>query len=569
MRSSGTTKNKMLGVGNGGSQNEGMIVKNFQSRERKKSKYLSPPYTNLSFRRKNMLVSKDPSETEDPVASKVTCDGLDMNDTAGLDSQSLLESDAMKTKKWSGRLINSFNVQEIANASSAKLLAELHYAALDCLYPSEDGYFMSIKRFFSMFRSSVFCDGSIAVLATEDGSQGMNAQAIRHLPAAGNSEQKKSKMKTMETLTSSMDNELTGDLSNGFFPSHKSKYNRKMITRKEEKSSVGMTSVLTGTLFDVATSSLYPDNFLGKSPLMPDLNRTTDLAGSVIEVTEINWEDNKDSSFDPHNVNRISARHCSFVNDPLEMCFFSLENKVRKKNTKGNAKSGHPQPMHTGGMLDLNTNGAEFGSFGLGMNFHCPIPRKTRRRRKRTDPNQVEVHGEARGTALLMAFAPVSAMPSKEAMITTFCEYGPLKESETLVMVDSGSARVVFERSSDAGEAFWSLGKSRPFGSALINYRLHNHSGASRTLKLDSNLHVPLVVQRPKVLVVPVKPPTLNHQVGDQTPSLFLIRQNLEMMASMLEKSGDDMSSVTRAKLETEIQQLLKKVRTMDAGSSS
>ena len=136
-------------------------------------------------------------------------------------------------------------------------------------------------------------------------------------------------------------------------------------------------------------------------------------------------------------------------------------------------------------------------------------------------------------------------------------------------MNDSGSAQVVFVNGSDAGEAFRSLEKSSPFGLALVNYRLYHLSAPPPMASPAGNgLQKPANFQSMGGFKIAAKPSGLKPHNGE-TPDLVMMRKNLEMMTSMLEKAGDSLSPETRAKLEGEVKGLLKKVSSMVGSSSS
>ncbi|XP_074285999.1 uncharacterized protein LOC141611375 [Silene latifolia] len=121
-------------------------------RERKRSKYLSPPYVNLS----NVSKSTKGFHREH---SAVPGDGEGSNMQKSSPSVSRSGS-KRKRKNGSKKSFPSFdNLQQI-KASSGELLSELHSAALDCLHSCENDHFDAIFIFFNVFRSSVFHDES-------------------------------------------------------------------------------------------------------------------------------------------------------------------------------------------------------------------------------------------------------------------------------------------------------------------------------------------------------------------------------------------------------------------------
>ncbi|XP_043724440.1 serine/threonine-protein kinase ATM-like [Telopea speciosissima] len=186
------------------------------------------------------------------------------------------------------------------------------------------------------------------------------------------------------------------------------------------------------------------------------------------------------------------------------------------------------------------------------------------------DLNKEETKDESSAAALLLTFAPGFSLPSKDDMITIFGRFGSLNEKETEVLRDSNCARVAFMRSSDAEEAFNSSQKVSPFGHAVVNYRLHYSSAISGAVELDGSSHL-----QPTPLLIEGNEPSVNPSTSrlmpaaGEAPPLVFIKQNLEMMTSMLEKSGDKLSPKVKANLEGEIKCLLNKLSTMDESFSS
>ncbi|XP_010243056.1 PREDICTED: uncharacterized protein LOC104587226 [Nelumbo nucifera] len=234
---------------------------------------------------------------------------------------------------------------------------------------------------------------------------------------------------------------------------------------------------------------------------------------------------------------RKSSEFNSQVTDPPP-----TEHKAkRKKITKEEASSGksNSKVEHTAGTSDLKVNHGKEGSDREASS----------------------------AIALLLTFAPGFSLPSKDDLITMFSRFGALNESETEVLRDSSCARVVFLKSTDAKEAFSSSEKASPFGNAVVNYRLRHLSGASEHDGSSSQYQLlPLTTSgsETKTVASGSRPSSL----GEGTPLQF-IKQNLELMTSVLEKSGEKLSPEVKSNLEGEIKGLLNKLNSMSGSSSS
>lgn len=76
-------------------------------------------------------------------------------------------------------------------------------------------------------------------------------------------------------------------------------------------------------------------------------------------------------------------------------------------------------------------------------------------------------------TELVMNFSEAGCIPSEVNLNKMFRRFGPLKEPETEIDTQSGRAKVVFKKRSDAEVAYSSATMFNIFGSTLVNYQLN------------------------------------------------------------------------------------------------
>ncbi|PSS07779.1 Serine/threonine-protein kinase [Actinidia chinensis var. chinensis] len=655
-----TTESKVSTAANGGGSGE-KSGKSYETRERRRSKYLSPPYIDLGSGHNDE--SKGVSNLEQ-----------DINSTAGpsVSSPPTVNISGKKLQKKSKNSNSGHNAPrtpEVVKASSVDMLTELCFVALDCLYSSKNRHFNSAERFFSGFRRSVFHDEPNCKIDSKH-ITGEESNQTNNPPTLPRGEVQTDK--ASEMVEESIDWNKNADCpvsvgkdalkSSQPLPNLTSKRRRR--TKKEIATMGSNTKPDPGfsDVFGIPTSgSSFIINFQEAGCLtpngisvpkkrkknagsnlgfgLPDLNGNCITPSSLVEGSQVT---NLVAQIDKPELKKRKKRDAignnaevgSFLKDIPVMapCLtgyiaelnngegmkgaassnLNNEPPAKKTDTDGNdaLKSsivkepwlvgllapGGPKkkkrkekapvdPLKANsGIPDLNGNAAEPSSLGDNLpdiNSSPAEAKSPRKRRRRNKPvawvpeinvsyNKVQTNkGEAPGTALLLKFAEGFPVPSREVLVTTFCGFGPIKELETQALNDSGSAQVVFVNGSDAGEAFRSLEKSSPFGTALVNYRLHHLSAPPpRASPAGTDLPKPATFQVMGGFKIAAKPSGLKPHNGE-TPDLVLMRKNLEMMTSMLEKAGDSLSPETRAKLEGEVKGLLKKVSSMVGSSSS
>lgn len=172
-----------------------------------------------------------------------------------------------------------------------------------------------------------------------------------------------------------------------------------------------------------------------------------------------------------------------------------------------------------------------------------------------------EKNKEVGPATLFLSFGPGISLPSKDELVKIFSKFGRLNESETEILYDSFCAQVVFSRSSDAEEAFNCSQKASPFGAARVTYRLrYPPSGPPKGI--PDKKHQPPNKKAGKAAAA-------DPSDGGEKSQLNFIKQKLEMMTCMLEKSSGKMSGDMKSNLEDEMKGLLEKVSTMAETSSS
>ncbi|KAL1834295.1 hypothetical protein ACET3Z_003946 [Daucus carota] len=209
--------------------------------------------------------------------------------------------------------------------------------------------------------------------------------------------------------------------------------------------------------------------------------------------------------------------------DSITENIISFRNKVQQKGEPGSMKR-KPECV-----FQTIENGID------GQDFKMP-PAKRAASGCETMTN-VEDASKETPVTLILTFPPAYPLPSRNELIKIYGKFGPVDNSETGVWYNSFSARVSYLRRSDAEEAYKASVEKNPFGDANVNYRLRERSS------LDNG--------------------KATQSCDDEATQLGLIREKLKMVTSIVETCGGKISVEFKSDLESEVETLLERVRSM------
>ncbi|KAH1099372.1 hypothetical protein GLYMA_13G004800v4 [Glycine max] len=702
----------------------------FDSRDRRKSKYLSYPY--IGPKQKDLPAETDDLKTPCP-SQKAGASSVTTNPLNGSSSYAKLGSKRFRNS-WYKKFISCNTMSshnKFMNSSAEELLSGLYSTAVDCMFPVGNKSFDLVERFFCRYRVSNYHDeAELATSQVNAKEEKLGKSVCNDLLDTKSKKRKNNKIENAvrrkrKSLSGLSDVNVSTSNSDSQKPGRKLKQKRKVeeVTSVHQPQNVEINLIGNSSKYSstpqasqnlcclasegkavhkqrekieaqehqsAQINSEYADaKRLNCSSLVIDLQFTSPPI--PVDIPERNRSQNKEelvllaSNLESHvsqegHVGSITD-HSLLVSTKAEVGTVMV-NKTWLKNSMGKATRVHlntkpavgvplnsmgkaagvhlntklavekkglnnsmekpaekplntklaigktglknsiekaaEKPLNTKVAVeipDLNGTGAECNSIStefdtvhfVSPEFKLEQSRSVSvcsRSTKTTSCNRPDSNGESLGTCLLLKFAPVAYIPSKEDLMTTFCRFGPLKASETQLLRDNGSAQVVFVRSADAAVAFHSIEQNNKFafGCTLVDFKLHHLSAACppveqlvTTAQPTGSMAMPglMTSTRPTMSmampgVTPTQPigsitipgvmptqPTGSMAVpgvtptpptgsmampGETPPSLQFIKQNLQMMTSTLENSGSSLSPRMRAKLDSEIKNLLRKV---------
>ncbi|CAN4100490.1 unnamed protein product [Withania somnifera] len=597
----------------------GKSEKGFESRERRKSKYLSYPYVN-SWGRKNSL---DQGEDEAEDLEEVSLGGVKSSSSPAMVSTPIGNSNNQNPLRKSRKsvIVNNgiCNNADFTAVSSAEMLQELHLTALDCFFPIQSMCSVPIQDFFLSFRT--FRDPEVLMDEDKEATLGCQetfecdnilASGGYDLQAGGQPPpsvlpKKRGRKKSVDINATGMnDSALIDPVGTGPDTLKKGIVHRKqkkLATAPVIHNEIGLLGGLpdlngnNGGLSVENMQVIGPAPTLGKLepkrrrrkkeelvlenlsdvsnnntqfiPLLENVEATcsfplegNSLPDNMLGIQGASSFLNAELLAGQPNANENHAA-CSSLPNNSQITGLVLSAKAEGKKRKRKEKAANIQnnssalPDLNGQVTDPNLKGKEFAELSSVTGQDKP---KRRRRRATKSAAMGMTNANGDHNILLLNFVLGSPVPSKEYITAYFSRFGPLEESKTQFL-NYNTAQVVFVKDGDAMEALQSLQSRNPFGPSLVSYRLRHVSTSNNTQ--TSHSFLPADALHPPAVLSGAVPS------NGEGPDLVVIKQNLEAMTTMLEKAGDNISPEMRAKLESEVKGFLKKVSTMVGSSSS
>ncbi|XP_010940066.1 uncharacterized protein [Elaeis guineensis] len=476
-------------------------------RERKKSKYLSPPYTYLSGNTK-YLASPRSAETKTPRMS------IDSSRALPPESPTILRcgSDTVQKEVEEDGMSSPIKVD---STSAHEILAEFLCTAVNPLHLKWNRLAKTIRGFFATYRSSMYSNGSEFAAYQKHQAESCringktaNKDVVDWRKSEGKRKQKK-------------DGARGGPGPDSANHSEQGKVGKKRKTSTHFEAVVNLNKP---QILDVP---------VGSKPARKYRKGKHGANGETIPNLCDEPPNSSEAAAKVGGQKMVRSKEVANGKSPVEPSHeFGGRSREGKSGQRGRKSKNVPNSLP---VLDLDReviNGPNEGKYG-------------RKRRKRNG----NIYGNP--AALQMKFAPGITLPSRDELVSTFSQYGVLIESETELLQETGSARVVFAKSTEAEKAFNSLDKTGIFGAPYATYSLR---------------YLPAISSPPSSPIPVPKPP------------LPYIRKSLERMIYSLTGSStpaketgssDGLKPEARDNLVGEMQGLLKKVNKMLNGPAA
>lgn len=426
-------------------------------RERKKSKYLSYPYTDYIENNKN---SASPEDIEmktpkkrgvligSPRKSRFSGDGFDKEE----DQKS--------------------PVYKIDATPVSEILAELQATAVDGLHLKWNRLAKAVRGFLAVYRNSVFSDGS-------------EFQAYqKHLSECGCMNGKgldTAKVDCLKEDNNERSDKLKKGEANGeILDDGKMKRSGKGNALQKKKARKDNAEAQT-TLLDSAPSLTLLKRQMridGGAPVNVSVEFTDDLGKGKSMGGRRKGKNNSDFQV-------------AVDSGPKLWNAAKLSEALEKPNASGELSNGgsfvNPEHMVVEPPKSGGKSGQKRRSSKESITDALEGGKSGKKRKRNKNGNSC-----ARPEALLLSFAPGTILPSKAELVAEFSKYGSLNEAGTEVHEDSFSARVVYMSSSDVEKALNSQDKTGVFAPPYATYRVHYLPGNFSPSELKLSVPQPL-----------------------------------------------------------------------------
>ncbi|RRT68195.1 hypothetical protein B296_00011069 [Ensete ventricosum] len=439
-------KNRSSGV-----KNDGIVAEpetRSSGRERKRSKYLSPPYTYISaYHKRPVSFNYEPTENlnRDPEVSQSSFTGSPQN----------IGNINQDSKNEDGK---PGSVSDHDRSSTSGILSVFLSAAIDPLSRKWSQSANVVTDLLDKFRSFVYSDGSdfhnYQKLLDDLGSNGELSMEDYMNDSSGidGTDAKKNKRVTLVGVKT----------PNGHIPTEPGKVQK----RRKIKHSDGEAD---------AETSMATENSSANGTKLVNYARERKISKGNSISAKI--------KFDLHHELRCNAEG----------------SKLRERTNKGKDTTAAETRLDTLTGLAGQSEPNKLGRRNKGKSGSKPES-ASEMEHKPTSSSEGERSKKKKGETkcetpayLLLEFAPGTALPSKGDIISRFSMYGPLVKPDTEILQGSHCIRVAFKRGLDAEKALKDLDSSGSLESSVTKRELHYFSGnISSQLQTSTVLKTPL-----------------------------------------------------------------------------